>query len=101
MLIGIAVAGVTPACPHPVIVEGHFDARAPHLHVLVKADSDPHATANMLAQKYHFTILAIWTHAAHGFAIKDIDLALIPLLQCEPSVEILSFDAVTTIAHDS
>jgi len=55
-----------------------------------------HAIANMLAKKYHFTLLAVWTYF-HGFAIKDIDLALIPLLQCEPTIKVLSFDAVTTI----
>jgi hypothetical protein len=85
------------ACPHPVTLEGHFDARAPNLTVLLNDGFEPSATAHMLAEKYHFTVLAVFTHAVKAFAIKDIDVAIIPLLQCEPSISVLSFDAPTTI----
>jgi hypothetical protein len=96
VVMGNAVASARPPCSHPVRVAGHFDARAPNLHVLLKSDFEPNATANMLAQKYHFTLSAIWTHGPHGFAIKDIDRSLMSLLQCEPSIESMSFDAITT-----
>jgi hypothetical protein len=91
-----APAPQSPACSHPVMLEGHFDARAPNLSVLLKAGFEPYATANMLAQKYHFKILAVFTHAVKAFAIGDIDAAIIPLLQCEPSIDVLSFDIPTT-----
>src|SRR5262249_6469937 len=96
-LPSVAVGTAVPACSHPVAVTGHFDATAPNLRVLVKGDSDPSAVAKVLSEKYRFTVSDIWTQRPRGFVIKDIALALIPLLQCEPTVENLVFDAVTTI----
>jgi hypothetical protein len=96
MLIRAAFAGGTPSCAHPAPVDGHFDVRAPNLIVQLKPDFEPYAAAKALSQKYHFPVPAIWGHAIGSFPIRIIDPALIPLLQCEPSIESLSFDELIT-----
>ncbi|MBS0380664.1 MAG: hypothetical protein JSS29_19450 [Proteobacteria bacterium] len=64
---------------------------------MLRKGSDPPDVARKLAQKYHFTVMSVWSHAILGFVIRNIDLHLIPVLQCEPDIEQLSFDAVTMI----
>ena len=91
-----AAAGSAQAsshCPHSAAVEGYFDAKAPNLTVQFRAGFAPYATARMLAQKYHLTVSWVYAHALSGFTIKNIDVSLIPRLQCEPSIKVLSFDA--------
>jgi hypothetical protein len=85
-------------CSHPVPVEGHFDAQAPNLTVQVETGVDPYATARKLAHKYHFNLLAVFSHAVRAFVIKDIDPAIIPMLQCEHGIKLLSFAVSTSIA---
>jgi hypothetical protein len=101
MLVGNTTAAVpaqvTTRCAHPAKLEGHFDAKAPNLIVVFRDGFEPYATTGMLAQKYHLTVSWIFAHALHGFAISDIDVSMIPQLQCEPSIDSLSFDAPTSI----
>src|ERR1700682_1781919 len=83
-------------CAHPAKLEGHLDARAPDLGIILRHGFDPAETAHALAQKYHFRISAIFTTAFRGFFIKGIDVAIIPRLRCEPSIDTLSFDIPTS-----
>jgi hypothetical protein len=87
-----------PACSHPAAVEGRFELKAPNLIVEVKDGTDPYALARILAQKHHFTVLAVFSHALRAFVIKDIDFAVIPRLQCERGVKLLSFDGVLVVS---
>ena len=96
--LGQAPTQQSAACTHPATVDGHFDPKAPNLTVLVRNGFEPRATAELLAQKYHLTLAWVYTYALRGFAIKDIDVSLIPKLQCEPSIELLSFDLPTSIS---
>jgi hypothetical protein len=84
-------------CSHPALLEGHFDSRAPNLSIVFKPGVDPVATANALARKYHLKIGWIFTAALKGLLLNDIDLEIIPRLRCEPSIEMVSFDAPTSI----
>jgi hypothetical protein len=78
-------------CSRPVKVEGEFNPRLPNLLITFKDGIDPTAAAERLARKYRFKIGAIWT-ALGGFFIRNIDVKIVPLLQCEPTINLMSFD---------
>ena len=92
---GIAINGYTApsrsACPHPAIVENRFNPVAPNLIVLLNDGFEQFQTAHALSDKYHFKVLAIF-RTVRSFSISDIDVTIVPMLQCEPSIKVLSFD---------
>ena len=83
-----------PTCSDPAELKGHFDSRAPGLFIKFKHGIDPNAAAVRLAEKYHFKIASRYSWGA--IYSLDIDLGLLPQVQCEPEVEYLEFNAVAT-----
>lgn len=87
----------SPVCSQPARLEGQFNPRVPNLLVTLRAGIEPVAAAHRLARKYGLTIGAMG-RTSLGFLIKDIDLKIVHLLQCEPDISVMAFDAVVAIS---
>lgn len=90
------VESETPACANPARLEGHRDVRAPGAFISFKPGVEPKAAAARMALKYHFSKAIQYSWGA--IFSSDLDLKLIPLIRCEPEVEYVEFNQVTTIA---
>jgi len=91
-----AVEPETPACSDPARLEGHQDPKAPGVFIAFKPSVEPIAAAKRMAQKYHFntTIQYSWG----TIFTRNLDLNLIPSVRCEPDVDYVEFNAMTSIA---
>jgi hypothetical protein len=94
--VAAQTAGANPACSKPAQLNGHPIPSGSDLSITVTPDSDPASLAQTLSKKYSFKIRAIWTHAAHGFWITDLDTSKLPLLRCEPGILSISVSIPTS-----
>src|SRR5580658_6862025 len=79
---------LSPVCSRPATLKGHREDEVPTASVFLNEGFDPYKTARLLLQKYHFTLLIV-VPGDRAFYATDINRAVIPLLQCEPSVKAL------------
>jgi hypothetical protein len=96
---GCAIEAATPACSNPAKLEGHRDPRAPGVFIAFKPGVEPIAAARRMIQKYHFNTASQYSWGT--VFTSDLDLKLIPSVRCEPDVDYVEFNAVTTIAGTS
>ena len=90
------VESQTPACSNPAKLEGHRNPKAPGVFIAFKPGVEPIAATARMAKKYHFSTASQYSWGT--IFTNDLDLNSIPSIRCEPDVEYVEFNAVTTIA---
>jgi hypothetical protein len=89
----------TPACSNPARLEGLRNPQAPGVFIAFKPGVEPIAAARRMIQKYHFNNASQYSWGT--VFTRDLDLKWIPSIRCEPDVDYVEFNAVTTISRTS
>ena len=84
------VGPVTPACDHPAPLEGVLDPNAPGFIVEFHAGVDADLESHRLGGVYGFAPQHVYS-TIPGFSAL-IDEAALPMIQCEPSVDLIERD---------